>query len=229
MDPVAEPPALPLDLGPVDPEGDACRLRQREWLWRFSQLANGVLVKVRRAPGYRYDAAISELQYLLRIQVNVSHHPLDRASVRIAILSLVKGDGAKDSLPLLFRKAELPRGPWIELNILEIINAAFANGFLPCGILADHLLQQSIVLVHEGRFHALHRLAGQNYLSIQIDHRLSGRIRSPLINHNKGFTPYRSACFVTQHLLFGRLIEDDNRKPAGLGRFAVVFQHRNSD
>ncbi len=101
-------------------------------LWRRAH-SRRFLVQLLARRRQRHDPGIDELDDLLRVHVHEDADPFDRPAVEVRGVALEVGHRTKETSPLKPR-CDLTHSPVVDLNVLEVADAAFAHRVLPACI-----------------------------------------------------------------------------------------------
>ena len=120
----------------VDVVARTCRLHDLERLQVVADRPD-VVAEV-RAPfvGYGHDAEVDDLEHLAGAGVEECDDAFDRPRVPVVgCVAAEVGDAAADAAPFFVRDPERSRGPRIDLDAIEVVDAPASERGLPVGVL----------------------------------------------------------------------------------------------
>src|SRR5262249_35043619 len=171
----AEAPVLPAHFMAGDREAGPLRLRDMQRLRGGPSLANGDRIQVGWLRDGQ-DAGVEDLDDLFLVQVDVGDHTLNGPGILVLRVSLVIAHGPCAARAVLFRQVVAPRRPAIDFHVLKVLDAAFAQSFLPAFIRADDVFRQLEILRKQRRLSTEKLFPGEDLLALEIYDGLEGPV-----------------------------------------------------
>ena len=169
----AEAPFLPANLVALDDEARAGRLHD---LQRLDVVAESGAIACRVVAVLHRDvglAIIVDAQNLGPVEIDHGAKPLDRMGIAVVVLlAPVPAEGVREPPALLVRQAVIAGRPGVDLDVVDVGDAAFGQRRPKARIGPGHFADQSDVVDQDARPHAGHMPPVDDLIRDEIDPRL---------------------------------------------------------